>query len=76
MTPLAFALAFVLALGQLAFCAWCIYVYVTSDVSPASNWTTLLVWYTGRGLIWVAALLLAGGLFGLAAGAVWRTANQ
>jgi hypothetical protein len=58
--------------GLLAFCAWTIRIYTTTEIGPATDRTSRLVWYTGLGCIWAAALLLAGGLFGAALATVWR----
>lgn len=67
------AIVLLIAPGILAFAAWTIYIWATRQApGPKDSWTNALIWYTGRTLIWVAALLLAGGLFGAAAHAVWR----
>jgi hypothetical protein len=75
MTPLALALSFTLAIGLTALAAYAVRLFVTTDLGRGSDWTSWMLWQTGRALIWVAVILLAGGLFGLAAGSVWRALN-
>lgn len=66
-----------LAVGLLLFSAWSIRVWATSE-RPARFWpspTPWLVWHTGAGLVWLAVLILAGGLAGLAARLAWSLAS-
>ncbi len=72
MPPLAWALALWLAAGLTALSAWAVRVYATSELARGADWTSWLVWQLGRGLIWLGVLLMAGGVFGFAAAAVWR----
>jgi hypothetical protein len=58
--------------GLLVFCGWVVRVYVTQELPPRPDLTAQLVWYGGRAVIWIAALLLAGGLLGTALATVWR----
>jgi hypothetical protein len=72
MSVLEAAIAVWLGGGLLAFSAWCIRIYVQSELGPHADWTSRLIWHTGRAVIWAAALLLGGGLFGAALATVWR----
>lgn len=72
MTSLAFVFAGALAVGLLAFCAWCVWTWATKDLQPDAGWTSWLIFNLGQGLIWLAALLIAGGVLGGAAAAAWR----
>lgn len=63
-----------LGLGLLTFSAWAIRIWASAE-RPRHFWaapTSWLVWHCGAGLVWLASLLLAGGVFGLAARSVWR----
>jgi hypothetical protein len=73
MTALAFVFTGALAVGLLAFAAWCVYVFTTKELAPQGDWTTWLVFQVGRGVIWTAALLVAGGILGGAAAVMWRS---
>jgi hypothetical protein len=72
---LQFAVAFVFAFGLAGFGGWTIYTYVTTTLPRQADLTSRAVYFCGQGLIWVGVILLAGGLFGLAAGSVWRAIN-
>ena len=60
-----------LAVGLLSFCGWCVWVFTTKEYA-GPDWTTAVIYRTGQGVIWLAALLVAGGVLGGAAAAVWR----
>lgn len=72
MTVLEAAVAVWLGAGLLAFCVWTVRLFATSDLAPRADWTTRLAWHTGRAVIWTGALLLGGGIAGLALATVWR----
>jgi hypothetical protein len=67
--------AFVLGVGLLAFAGWTVRVFVTSHLPPDADLTSRAVWFTGQAVIWCAIVTLAGGVFGLAASAVWRVVH-
>ncbi len=61
-----------LATSVTLFGAWCVRVFITSEIGPEAHVTARLIWYVGRTCIWAAAALLAGGLAGAAAFVVAR----
>lgn len=75
MTVFEFMVAFYVAGGLVALSAWSVRIYVTSTLPPHADRTTKLVYYGGRALIWAGALVVAGGVFGVAARAAWRLAS-
>jgi hypothetical protein len=72
MTVLRWAIAFWLAAGLTAFTAWSTWTYATK-VSPQwkTDRTAWLVYRSGQGFIWLAAIASAGAVFGVAARAAW-----
>lgn len=60
------------AAGLVGFCAWCVWLFTTKEYTGRGDWTTALLYRTGQGVIWLCALLVAGGVLGGAASAVWR----
>ncbi len=76
MTHLAFVAASSLALGLLAFSAWTVRVYVTTELAPKADWTSWLVYRHGQAVIWLAALVTGGAVLGVVAHAVWRLVAQ
>jgi len=61
-----------LAVGLLAFAAWTIRIFVTSDLQATADRTSWMLYQLGRALCWVAARLIGGALLGGAASAVWK----
>jgi hypothetical protein len=69
-SALAVVYAGALAVGLVAYAAWCLQLYVTKEIAEAADLTTRIAFYTGRAVIWGGSLLLGGAVFGLAAAAV------
>ncbi len=59
-------------LGLLAFAAWAVRVFVTTELAPRADRTSVLVYRSGQACIWVAALALAGGILGTVARLMFR----
>jgi hypothetical protein len=61
-----------LAVGLIAYAAWCVRLFVTKEIAAAADLTTRIAFYTGRAVIWGGSLLLGGAVLGGAALAVAR----
>ncbi len=77
MTTLRLLVALYVSLGALAFSAWSIRLWATTQIEKTNDgrvadWTSWLAWQVGRGLVWLGALVLAGGVLGVVATAVYR----
>lgn len=76
MTVLRWAIAFWVAGCLTAFTVWTVRVWATTSLPPKTDRTSWLVWNAGRAFVWVAAVLAAGAIFGVAARAAWTLAAQ
>jgi hypothetical protein len=65
------AVAMYFALGLLALSAFCVRIYLTKQLPANADLTAELIFYLGQGLVWTAAGLIAGGIFAVAARAVF-----
>jgi hypothetical protein len=72
MSPLTFAIGLWLAAGLTGFAVWTVRVYTTTHLAQNPDWTSWLIHTCGRAFIWLAAVLAAGAIFGVAARAAWR----
>jgi hypothetical protein len=52
-----------LLVGCLGFAAWTVSVYIRTEVQAGADVTSKLIWNCGRACCWVAATILAAGLF-------------
>ena len=72
MTVAQLALALYLSAGALAFSAWCVRAWATRELKPDADLASRLVWESGRVFVFLAALVIAGGIAAMAARAAWR----
>jgi hypothetical protein len=63
-------------LGLLAFAAWTVRVFVTTELRPKADPTSVLIYRAGQACIWLAALALAGGILGTVARLMWRMLEE
>ena len=72
MTVLQLGLAIAFGLSLAGFCAWSVWTWSVKSLAPGADWTSRAIFYTGQGIVWVAIVTVAGGIFGLAAAAALR----
>lgn len=61
-----------MVMGCLAFGAWAVSVWMRTELAQPADWTSWAIFQTGRALVWVAIVVLAGGLLGGVAAAMVR----
>jgi hypothetical protein len=71
MSVLQWAIAFWVAAGLMAFSAWTVSVWARTSLPPRTDRTSWLVYQSGRAFVWLAAILSAGAIFGIAARSAW-----
>lgn len=64
--------AFWIGGGLVAFSVWAVRLFSTSELKPDADWTTRVLYNSGRVLIWLAAGLTATALASAAAVVVAR----